>query len=543
MSMHQTYEDLDNAASEARAQYPMIQAAPAAPKTWSKYQQAIFAWVLAHVGAIKERCAALIVCAVAGSGKTTTIVEAARHIPAFHRAVFLAFNKAIATELAARLPVHVLAKTLNALGFGAVRRAFPGVQVDDKKTKNLLTKFLRAHQDVLLSPDEQRALVGLVSKAKAHGLVPAGDGYKGVQITVERWEELRDHYGLDFGGNSEEEAQDKCMRAYIIAEALLRQSLEQTTVVDFDDMMYFVVAHDLQDSCTQYDWIIIDEAQDVSHVQRMMLHMFLRHGGRLIAVGDDRQAIYGFRGSDADSMAAIAREFGAERLPLSISYRCAQAVVRKAREIVDYIEPSESAPEGRVEDLRGLAADTLTNKDMIVCRQTAPLITIAYKLLAQRIPCHVQGRDIGRGLIAQINKIAGRNAHVLEIGPFRERLQAWKDKEMKRAQDADDEREMERIEDKYQCLVAIMNYEHVTTVAEMVDEINALFERSTGVKLSTVHRAKGLEAERVFVLDPQLMPSKYARHPWQQTQEANLQYVAYTRAQRELYFIRAEDIA
>src|SRR6185437_11884754 len=155
---------------------------------------------------------------------------------------------------------------------------------------------------------------------------------------------------------------------------------------------------------------------------------------------------------------------------------------------------------------------------------------------------HVQGREIGQGLITQIKRIAGRNFHVLEIASFRVRLTEWRDKEMLKAQRMDDEREMERIEDRYLCLLAVMQAEHITTVAELVDDIESLFARTTGVKLSTVHRAKGLEAERVYVLDPQLMPSAYARSPWQQTQEANLQYVAYTRAQRELYFVRAQDI-
>jgi DNA helicase II / ATP-dependent DNA helicase PcrA len=510
--------------------------------TPSKYQHAIFMWAAAHAVKINTRCAALIICAVAGSGKTTTIVKMAEYIPVEHLAVFLAFNKAIAMELATRLPKHVQAKTLNALGFGAVRKAFPGVQVDDKKTRRLLDEHMATHLEILLTPDEQKAICSLVAKAKAHALVPVGEGYVGVLATEEEWARLQDHYSLDFGGETEEEALERSSRAYRIAGALLSAGLERTTVVDFDDMMYFVVAHDLKDACTQYDWIIIDEAQDVSHVQRMMLHMFLKHGGRLVAVGDDRQAIYGFRGSDADSMAAIQREFNAERLPLSISYRCAQAVVRKAREIVSYIEPAETAPEGRVEELRGLDPEELTNKDMIVCRMTAPVITIAYRLLAQRIPCHVQGRDIGAGLIAQIKRIAGKNSSVMEIAAFKPRLDAWRNKEMLRAQKADDEREMERIEDRYQCLLAVMNYEHIKTVAEMMDEINSLFERSTGVKLSTVHRAKGLEAERVYVLDPQLMPSKYARKEWQQGQEANLQYVAYTRARQELYFIRSQDI-
>ena len=52
--------------------------------------------------------------------------------------------------------------------------------------------------------------------------------------------------------------------------------------------------------------------------------------------------------------------------------------------------------------------------------------------------------------------------------------------------------------------------------------------------LSTIHKAKGLENERVFFLLPDIIPSKYATQPWQIEQEMNLKYVATTRAKHTL---------
>jgi len=61
------------------------------------------------------------------------------------------------------------------------------------------------------------------------------------------------------------------------------------------------------------------------------------------------------------------------------------------------------------------------------------------------------------------------------------------------------------------------------------------------VKLSTIHRAKGLEAERVFILNFDELPYfKPNQKYWENLQEENLKYVAITRAMRELYLVRSE---
>jgi superfamily I DNA/RNA helicase len=55
--------------------------------------------------------------------------------------------------------------------------------------------------------------------------------------------------------------------------------------------------------------------------------------------------------------------------------------------------------------------------------------------------------------------------------------------------------------------------------------------------LSTIHKAKGLEADRVFLLEPKLIPSKFAEKKWQKEQEQKLLFVAYSRPRMELIFI------
>ena len=95
-------------------------------RVWSKLQQDIFADV-------REGDGHTVVEARAGTGKTSTIVEALNHIPSGQRAMLVAFNRSIARELGERCPSNTRCQTLHSHGFGAVRKAFKGVTVDEDK--------------------------------------------------------------------------------------------------------------------------------------------------------------------------------------------------------------------------------------------------------------------------------------------------------------------------------------------------------------------------------------------------------------------------
>jgi len=68
--------------------------------------------------------------------------------------------------------------------------------------------------------------------------------------------------------------------------------------------------------------------------------------------------------------------------------------------------------------------------------------------------------------------------------------------------------------------------------------IGGIFSDDTrGIVLSTIHKSKGLENDRVFFLLPELLPSRFATMDWQLEQEENLRYVAITRAKKELVYV------
>jgi len=500
----------------------------------SKYQQAINDFIEKGAG-----CA--IIEAVAGSGKTTTIVNALKLIPTTQKVAFLAFNKSIAVELKARVPSHVDAMTLNSMGHRAWSKyAGRFCKIDGNKTRGILqSMFEYADEDTKRCAHDYRSEIGrLVGLAKANGIAPTGCGRRGLMSdTPDVWRDMIESHDMDIVDA------DIAPVVSIAREALLR-SAQIKDVIDFDDQLYMTVLYDVP--MFRFDWLFVDEAQDLSPIQHALLRKALRHGGRLVAVGDPHQAIYGFRGADSDSMNRLQQAFDCQRLPLSMSYRCPQNVVHYAQRLVSEIEASTTAEDGAVMCWPLYTAKDFNVKDLVICRNTKPLIGMAYSLIRHRVPVRVLGREIGNGLVSLINKIdrrkKGRKIHG-ENGLI-DRLDSWLAKEVTRAVAKGDEAKAEASEDKYNTIMEFVNDSGVERTDDLIAEIERLFSDEAGDKLtlSTIHKAKGLEADRVFLLEPELLPSRRARKDWQRQQEANLEYVAVTRAKHTLVLIRQNDM-
>lgn len=279
----------------------------------------------------------LLLRACAGSGKTTTIVEAVRLLPGSARAVFLAFNRDIADELKRRLPPHCSSATFHSLGFAAWKRhAFPKTvrEPDPDKCFNILRKKLpdKKEQELYFTPALQ-----LVSLAKSCGL-----DTRLMPDTPESWASLLEHFDLICDGRES--------RLIEIASKLLAESNTQRLVLDFDDMLYFPLRENV--AFPSWDYIFVDEGQDTNAVQAALLAQmmqpaersditgcrrpdFPRPAPRLVVVGDPHQAIYGFRGADASALDNLATQFRLRALPLSVSRRCSHAVAAEAARWVE----------------------------------------------------------------------------------------------------------------------------------------------------------------------------------------------------------------
>lgn len=508
----------------------------------SPYQAAVFEHFANGRGSV-------IIEASAGSGKTTTFKNGLIYLPERAHVQLFAFGrdpaaelKAAVAELAERFPErsfrNVRAGTFHSVCMGAVRRhlALPDAQVkvEDSKCVKLLRQRVGGTPEgdatVALYSSFVTALLGFAKGEGIGCLVPD---------TEERWWALVEHHGLYLDSDEANPA-----TGIELARRLLGWSNEVAAQgwLDFDDQLYCVILWKLR--LWQNDVVCIDEAQDTSAIRRAIAKLALKPGGRLYAVGDEFQSIFGFAGASIDAMDLIAEEFGCRRLPLTVSYRCPRAVVERAQTWMPKLEAAPNAKEGKViDDLSLLQTLALLGPgDAILCRQTAPLVSVAYGLIARGRACRILGREIGEGLVNLIEQQKARG-----IDRLVDKLETWRDREMARFIAKGDERRAEAVKDRVDCLLVIVGAlpETERTVPALVAKIRAMFsdDKAAGtLTLATIHKCKGLEFPTVAILRPELMPSRAARLDWQERQEFNIIGVAATRAKETLIYIRDEDM-
>lgn len=453
-----------------------------------------------------------MIVAVAGSGKTTTITHAVKL--ATGSVIFLAFGKKNAEDLKAR---GVPASTFHALVFGIVMRHY------GQRTRT--AGKLRMIVDEKLD-DEKRRLYGqFITRLVSLGM-EVGIGCL-VDDTPENWSELAAKHDLEL-----ESEQADYATAIRYASRLLDACYHDERI-DFADMMYRAVRDGLV--LPKYDFVFVDEAQDTNAIQRAILRKIMHEKSRIIAVGDPAQAIFGFRGADSDSMEILAAEFNMTQLPLTVSYRCPKKVVEHAQQWVSHIEAAPGAADGKVEQLNEWKPEIFKANDMVVCRTTKPLVSLAYQLIKARVPAVIMGKELGQGLAKLITNLNPKGTDGLI-----ERLGVYTTREIEKAIAKKNEAKAEAIQDKTDCILFLIESleRNSRTVPALLALIEQLFSDVTkGVVLATIHKAKGLEAERVYWLNSSQCPAKWARQEWQQQQERNLCYVAVTRAKSELYMI------
>lgn len=477
----------------------------------SRYQQGVFDFITSGQGHA-------VVSAVAGSGKTTTIVQALKLTPPDAKVVFLAFNKHIANELAKKSPPHVKVCTLHSLGLAALRQR-GRIKIDEYKLDNIIDEFLPIDRDeprdvIAALYSLRNNLKKLVSLVKAT-LCDSSDG-AAIQQTA-------DHYGLELNGDEE-------AIIGLLPQVLARCAVDDHTV-DFDDMIWLPVHLGLP--LEKFDWVFVDECQDLNKSQIELVLRSIAEGGRVVAVGDASQSLYGFRGADTEAIGNIVAALDAVTLPLSITYRCPLSHVRLAQTIVPHLEAGPNAIEGIVENVsEDGVAERAKDGDMIICRVNAPLISLAFKLIRKGIKAVVRGRDIGKNLSDLIRKF---NADSIDDLCFK--IDEYVRRESLRlARRRDRESLQIQLDDKVDTLRAVIS--DCATVPDVLYRLESLFSDDIeGVVLSSVHRAKGLEANRVFILRPDLLPHPKAQSVWQVEQENNCRYVALTRSKSELFFV------
>lgn len=472
-----------------------------------------------------------VVAAGAGTGKTTTNVGAIQHIDKSLKVVAIAFNKHIAKELTARVPDNATATTCHSLGFSNVRNQYPQIRFDGQKAWRHFkdyTKQLRSDTEFIAVDENAGPIVRLVSLCKGTLQAP----------THENLAEIADHFGINFI------LDNAWSLTYIFdaVAALHRSTTADVSAVDYDDMIYFPAAGLVP--CEKFDYVIVDECQDLNQAQIKLAFNSLKAGGRILATGDEFQSMYGFRGADADAVpniiAAMTDDAGQAPtiLPLSVTYRCPTTVVEmvNARFPEIAFEAAPNAKTGTIQSVpMSFLLDNVKTDDLILCRINAPLVSVCYSLIRSGKKATIRGRDIGKGLIDLIEKVQKRTS-VYDLNALLSELAEYEANEVSKLIAAKKFSRAAMIEDQVETIVAVSD--GCFSIQDVKTRIGEIFtDDQIGVVLSSVHRAKGDEANSVYILEPGLMPHPLAEQDWELVQERNIEYVALTRTKDRLFFV------
>lgn len=531
-------------------------AADGPSRNWSSLQQAIFNEFRTGTRHIK-------VVARAGSGKSTSIVEGVNQAPEDNIWV-AAFNKPIQLDMEKKLRnPRAVAKTIHAVGMSCIKRKWgdKAQGPDNDRAFNIAKEVLAdlsLARSIPLPPEvlakslpgtNENPLVkiwGGIVQAVANWATkvkeinpllvheePKAETYEAIEFLVSSFDLLPEDALESEGWSS------RRIAAYTL-RALKKAAAFSDMRFDFADMVFLPLVNGW--CYPRFDMIVVDEMQDLNAPMFTFVQKMLRSGGRVVMVGDPKQAIYRFRGADTEGMDRLGAMLDAVELPLTITYRCPLAVVREAQRLVPDIEARPGAPEGVVRDinLSDLARETRPG-DAVLSRVNAMLMKCALGSMKLNKPVMIVGKDIGDALLKLTKKITAEN---LSLEAFNEELEDFRTEQRQKlaaTKDRSNKNKLERLLDQADALRAISDGladsglgRDTFGIHAKIRELFTEKDRAKVVVFSSIHGMKGGEAERVFVLQDTLYC--YGKKNGDQ-EEKNLEYVAITRAKSELIWV------
>jgi len=526
-----------------------------------------------------------IIDAVAGAGKTTTIMECAKFVEDKSKILFCAFNNSIANEIANKFYKiglnEVTVKTIHALGRQILQdnnNTNQPIKLEENKYRELLKdniiqekvkpnyeKILKINGLEIDEYDDSRnfAANNLIAVINSK-MIDIIHKYRATltKENIDDFESLVIHFGIfndiEVGKkNFKEEIKEYFEALKIILEAGNNLS-QKTMIIDYTDMLYLPVRWN-QNPSTRFEFLFIDECQDLSKSQFAIAAKYGKKEGRILAVGDPRQSIYGFTGADIDSFNRVKEFTKATELSLTTCFRCPQKVIELAKTIREDIVGNKT-DEGIITTIH---SDDVVNiakpGDLIISRLRAPIVILVFSFIDKNIKVKIHEDEV-REIINEIKNIFKQNELNVVISTLPndfEQLRSvvqkrWNyiiKKEAERITDNTEkslyiERETEYIETKLTFLHK--KYEQWKNDCETLTDIirrikDYISATDNSIMLSTIHRAKGLENKRVFILNYDELPYyRVQQKDWEKTQELNLKYVAVTRTMNELFLIESK---
>lgn len=439
--------------------------------------------------------------AYAGCGKTSTLEMLARELPSRTPTLYCCFNKKNADEAVTRMPSSTVVRTFNSIGHriwaGTIGRS---LRLDPKKTDTIYRQMIEEAPKTSRNAlwEVKWEVQQGVAFAKSLGYLPA-DTYPGIKPLIGQGA---------FHGLLEEEPDDLTSD---LIDAVLTRSIKAgfEGLIDYNDQVYLPAL--FRATVPSYATVLVDEYQDLAPANHALLAKLAR--GRLIGVGDPNQNIYGFRGAAAGGMQSAISTYSMTRFPLSTSFRCPSAIVRHVHWHVPSFRASKDG--GNVSSLHRFGHPDIRDGATIICRNNAPILSIAFGLLGAGRSISVAGSDIGPKLINILRRLGPDSMTQTQLLSA---IYEWEAEKLAK--------ESKTAEDLAGCLRVFA--EQSTSLSTAIAYAEHLFRQQGSILLTTIHKAKGLEWEDVYHLDPWLV----RKHP--SSQNKNLDYVATTRSSNSL---------
>lgn len=449
--------------------------------------------------------------AVAGSGKTTLVsqVLANTEVRNLGNVTYFAFNNSVKNEALEKLPADVAVSTFHAQGMQLLRGTGKRYNVNKDKLEELMGTF----------GDRLENLSGelIVKLAYLARINLAG--------SLEDCENVAKEYNI------------LCTPSElaIVWELIgLCDLSTRTGVIDFADMLRAPWL--LNVSNRSIHFAFIDESQDLSRGAIEVIKRSTAPTCQFLIVGDKMQGIYSFAGASSESMDALTSYANSQVFPLSVSWRCGTAIVEHSNEVEGYARTvaRPNAPAGTVETCEPVELlQNFPNDALVIARTRASLITLAFRLYRDGTEFQYIGDSPFKQICGKFYSYVKGTENAIQ---FRAGLESW----LEDNDAIDDSSPLDSDTDIIACCKIfaqmVLLDSSITNSRELYTLAETLGTGKVGPRITTIHRAKGLEADTVVILDPHTMPHPRAITALELEQESHLQYVARTRAKLRIIY-------
>ena len=460
----------------------------------------------------------LVIEAGPGSGKTFMIKYLLKKTPKFLRTILIAFNKSIADELSNDVPENVRVSTIHSLAYSVLRQNIgQNFKVNTFKNYILGKKHLKLNH----LKEKQRDIY-LFTISKIIDLSRLNLCEKREQI-----ESICDTYNISTINGEIDDVIKLIDHLNDYNNGDHREFL-----IDFTDMLWLTYTKVKRVNFPKYNVVFCDELQDLNPLQKVIVESIISPiNGRFIGVGDFHQSVYSFMGSNLESFKSFINRPNTIVLPLSVTYRCGKSIVSEANKVFEGLESYEENVDGVV---RWGTLNEVEEGDFVICRNNLPLVEAWIQIIKTNKKAHIVGKEFGQNLISILNKLSnyptlveGTNALLLE------KEEKLKEKGVPNPKATSNYGQLVE-----KLTIIDMLSREFGSFEKLEKTINEIFndDDRSGVMLMTGHKSKGLESDRVFFYQPELIPSKYAQSPNEMYQEQCLRYVIITRAKKELVY-------